>query len=145
MNKFKRVFIAVDGGPSSENLAQAGLELAEQLKAEVSVLLVVDTRTILGTEGLSVGEAIAIERGSAAGNLKILIKNVFHHHPVSHYIVEGTPYEKILQFAKEWSADLIVVGTHGRKGLSRLVLGSVAEKVARHANIPVTIIPVNHG
>lgn len=145
MNTFKRIVIAVDNSALAEPLAQVGLELVKRLKAEVAVISVIDTRTLMGTEGLSVNEAIALERSSATENLNIIIKNVFGDYPVSRYIEEGKPHEKILQFATEWLADLIIVGTHGKKGLSRLLLGSVAESVVRHSHIPVTVIPVNHG
>lgn len=145
MNNFKRVVIAVDNSASSATLAQIAFKLAKQLKAEVAVASVIDTRTLMGAEGLSTGEAIVLESNSVAENLNILIKNVFGNYPVSRYIVEGTPGEKILQLAKDWSADMIIVGTHGRKGLSRFFLGSVAEEILRNSHVPVTIIPINHG
>ena len=44
--------------------------------------------------------------------------------------------------AKEWNADIIVLGTHGRTGISHLIMGSVAEKIVRHSEIPVFIIPI---
>lgn len=96
---------------------------------------------MLGTEGLSGSEAVTLERSAAAENLEVIIKNVFPDYPVSHYVEEGEPAEKILSFASAWSADMIIVGTHGRKGLARLLLGSVAENVSRHSSIPVIIIP----
>jgi nucleotide-binding universal stress UspA family protein len=56
-------------------------------------------------------------------------------------VEEGKPYETILKVASEWAADLIIIGTHGRTGLSHLLMGSVAENVVRHSEIPVMIIP----
>ena len=53
--------------------------------------------------------------------------------PVDRYLTEGEPAEEILRLAKERGADLIVLGTHGRSGLGRLLMGSVAEKVMRRA------------
>jgi len=53
---------------------------------------------------------------------------------------EGDPKSRILDVAKEWPADLIVVGSHGRKGLSRFLLGSVSDAVARHAHCSVYIV-----
>lgn len=144
MKTFKRVVIALDDSAFAEPLAQTALRLVQQLQAEVAVLSVVDTRALLGTEGLSVNEAVTLERSAATENLSIIIKNVFRDYPVSHYVEEGEPADKILTFAGDWSADMIVVGTHGRKGLARLLMGSVAEKITRHSSIPVTIIPVNH-
>jgi nucleotide-binding universal stress UspA family protein len=53
---------------------------------------------------------------------------------------EGDPKSKIIDLANEWRADLIVVGSHGRKGLDRFLLGSVSEAVARHAHCSVEIV-----
>lgn len=54
-----------------------------------------------------------------------------------HHLVHGVPAEAIANFADSVSADLIVIGTHGRTGFKRMMLGSVAEAVVRHANCPV--------
>jgi nucleotide-binding universal stress UspA family protein len=54
-------------------------------------------------------------------------------------VLEGTPYQAIVDHAKEWHADLIVMGTHGRTGLSHALTGSVAERVVRLAPCPVLI------
>jgi universal stress protein A len=56
---------------------------------------------------------------------------------IERIVVKGRPYEKILKFAGENKADLIVIGTHGRKGLDRVIFGSTAEKVVRDAPCPV--------
>jgi nucleotide-binding universal stress UspA family protein len=57
-------------------------------------------------------------------------------------IKEGDYAENILQTAKEIKADIIVIGTHSRKGLDKVLLGSVAENVLHHTKIPLFIIPV---
>jgi universal stress protein A len=54
-----------------------------------------------------------------------------------HHLVHGAPAEAITQFAESVGADLIVIGTHGRTGLNRMLMGSVAEAVVRHATCPV--------
>lgn len=60
--------------------------------------------------------------------------------PVEKRLIVGSPGNSIVDVAKECHADLIVMGTHGRSGLSRLILGSVAEHVLRHAPCPVLTI-----
>ena len=57
-------------------------------------------------------------------------------------VKEGDYAENILQTAKEMNADMIVLGTHSRKGLDKVLLGSVAENVLHHSTIPLLIIPV---
>ncbi len=59
---------------------------------------------------------------------------------VDHFIVRGETGEVILQFADEHRADLIVMGTHGRSGLGRVLMGSVAEHVLRHSKCPVVTV-----
>ncbi len=61
---------------------------------------------------------------------------------VSTMVEVGDIREKIIDCAAEWKADLIVVGSHGRKGIQRFLLGSVAEFVARHANCSVEIVRI---
>ena len=60
--------------------------------------------------------------------------------PVQHVLLEGNPAEEILRYAGEAPADLIVLGTHGRTGLKRLLMGSVAEKVLRGAACSVLVV-----
>ena len=60
--------------------------------------------------------------------------------PVDRYLTEGEPAEEILRLAKDRGADLIVLGTHGRSGLGRLLMGSVAEKVMRRAECLVLTV-----
>ena len=56
-------------------------------------------------------------------------------------ILKGNPAEKILDFADEHDIDLIVVGSLGKSGIERFALGSVSEKVVRHAKVPVLVVP----
>lgn len=60
---------------------------------------------------------------------------------IEKWLEQGDPVEQILNVAEETSCDLIVMGTHGRKGVPRLLLGSVAEKVLRNAPCPVLTVP----
>ncbi|HZK62903.1 MAG TPA: universal stress protein, partial [Puia sp.] len=65
----------------------------------------------------------------------------FKDYKIWTFIEEGKPFEVILKVAEEWGADLIVIGTHGRKGFSHLLMGSVAEKIIRHSTRPLFVIP----
>jgi len=60
--------------------------------------------------------------------------------PVSHVLIDDQPAAAIVRFAREHAIDEIVMGSHGRGAVGRLLLGSVASEVARHADIPVTLI-----
>ena len=73
---------------------------------------------------------------------KMLIKNIFKEQKVWSFIEEGTPADMIKKTCDEWEASLIVIGTHGRTGLSHILMGSVAERVIRHSPVPVLVVPV---
>ncbi len=60
-------------------------------------------------------------------------------------VVRGVPYEEILKFAGEKAVDLIVIGTHGRSGIDRVIFGSTAEKVVRNSDCPVLTVKIQKG
>lgn len=72
--------------------------------------------------------------------LAIRLRDLFHSANVEETVNEGHPAESILSEAGEWDADLIVVGSHGRRGLSKLVMGSVSAAVTGHAPCSVAVI-----
>ena len=55
---------------------------------------------------------------------------------------EGDVKEMVIQMCREWKADMIIAGTHGRKGLNRMLMGSMAEGIMREAKVPVFIVPI---
>jgi nucleotide-binding universal stress UspA family protein len=67
------------------------------------------------------------------------------HIPVSHVLLEGDPATEIVRYGRDAGVDLIVMGTHGRTGLERLLLGSVAEKVLRDAACSVLVVKLPRG
>jgi universal stress protein A len=68
------------------------------------------------------------------------VKTSDAHIPVERSLIKGEPADAICRFAKSQSVDLIVLGTHGRKGISRVLMGSVAEAVVRRAECPVLVV-----
>jgi nucleotide-binding universal stress UspA family protein len=141
MENIKKIVIAVDNDPTSEKIALNGFQLGLQLNAEIALLSVVDL-TMLITEGAVTPKEFAdITINDYKKNQQMLVDTVFKEHKIWTFVEEGIPYEVILNVAKEWDADMIVLGTHGRTGFSHLIMGSVAEKVIRHSEIPVFIIP----
>ena len=71
-----------------------------------------------------------------------VIDKIFKNTPVKSFIKKGIPYKAIIETAEQWGADIIVMGTHGRKGIPHLILGSVAEDVIRHSKKTVVVIPI---
>ena len=138
---YRKILIAVDDGPTAETVALNGLQLAQQLNAEIALISVVDTEFLMTDGGLTPREMADIIKIDFKKSQKIIMYKVFKDIQVSAFVEEGKPFEMILKVAGEWQADLIVVGTHGRTGLSHLLMGSVAESVIRHSTKPLFVVP----
>lgn len=137
----KKVLIALDNGKSAEQVAKHGFKMARQLQAEIAILSVTDTRHLMTAGGVSVRDIVDITKNEFGELHTEIIAKFSPDKQVENFIEEGNPFEKILESAANWQADLIVMGTHGRTGISHLLMGSIAEKVIRHSTIQVLIIP----
>jgi nucleotide-binding universal stress UspA family protein len=140
--KFKKILIAVDSSEFSMSAARKGLALAHQLDADAALLFVVDTSKALGNvdAGITPQEALIVLKKEAEATLSQLAQ-MYDGDGLVSFMPEGHPKEDILKTAETWEADLIVVGTHGRTGLSHLLLGSTAEWIVRHSRIPILVVP----
>jgi len=130
---YDRILVPTDGSPSAEAAARHGLVIAAAFDASVHAISVVgdDERN----ERLAEAQA-----KDAIANLEELVEQESDR-PCQSVIEHGTPYEAILSYASENDIDLVVMGTHGRRGLSRVLLGSVTERVIRLSNDPVLAVP----
>lgn len=144
---FKRIVVAVDGSDTAQQALQEAIKLAQEHKAQLRIVHAVDSVNInLGTEFpnpievadaltksgqeiLRKAQAVAQQAGIAAET-----------HLIEINMLGQRIAEMIAADAEAWPADLIVICTHGRRGLSRLFLGSVAEGVVRVATKPVLLI-----
>ena len=122
--------------------ANKGIELSKQLSAQPAFIFVIDAaRTIHSTDaGILPEEAKALLRQEARLTLDRLIKG-FEPGSLPTFMPEGHPPAEIIRVARDWQADLIVMGTHGRTGLVHLLTGSVAEHVLQYSSVPVMIVP----
>jgi nucleotide-binding universal stress UspA family protein len=144
---YKRILVAVDGSENAILALEEALALAKDQHALVRMIYVADEFVVVG-EGVpfdfekyetsihEYGQSILNEMEAIAKKSGV---------PFEMDLIENTEYEvriheKIIKAAKDWHADLLVIGTHGRRGFSRLMLGSVAEGVTRMAPIPVLLI-----
>jgi len=141
-----KILLAVDDSKFSEEAVQAVIAQAKAQPAEVCVLHVVDTPSLLVTREMGgydpdIEAAWEVQR-DLGKELLSKTEEVFRSHGLkcSTDLQEGDPKSKIIEAADKWGADLIVVGSHGRKGLQRFLLGSVAEAVARHAHCSVQVV-----
>jgi nucleotide-binding universal stress UspA family protein len=137
---FRRILIALDDSAIAAHAAEVGLELAISLKAQAALVYVVDPAPALQTDsGISAAEWAATLNREGQAFLATTAQRTGQP-SAWQFLREGKPADQILATAREWEADVIVIGTHGRSGVSRLLLGSTAESVVRHATCPVLVI-----
>ena len=141
---FQRILIAVDSSEYSMQAARRGLELAHCLNAEAALLFVVDTSKAMGNidAGVLPDQALILLKKEAERTLDELA-STYTDDKLMTFMPEGHPADEIHMTSHNWDADLIVMGTHGRTGLRHLLMGSVAEHVLRHSQVPVMIVPSN--
>jgi nucleotide-binding universal stress UspA family protein len=137
MLPFQTILVATDFSELSNYAFEAAAQLASHYGAQVIVMHVAQTSaTIEGeAEVKPYGEEY---RGEQQRRLDEYVAPAGVE--LRCYLTQGDPAERILQAARNFHADLIVVGTHGRSGLARLLLGSVAETVLRAASCPVMVV-----
>jgi len=145
---YRKILIAVDGRENSMTVAKKGFELAEQLNAEIALVYVVDlSKTIRSYEivnpdlGIYIKESITNQKKDVEESLDKMIKTYSNGKAVIKFMPEGYPRESILETSKNWGADLIVIGLHGKSGLGIFVMGSISQYISLHSNVPVIIIP----
>ncbi|WP_051529331.1 universal stress protein [Meiothermus cerbereus] len=138
-NIFRRLLIATDGSEWSSRAVQHGVRLASSLGAEVSLLHVVELpHKLAGQKTVGLPEHELLGQGQAVLEeaLKLAAETGLAAQPI---LMQGHPVESILQASQQH--DLVVMGTRGRSGLDRLLLGSITERVARLSAKPVLVIP----
>ncbi|CAM3454789.1 universal stress protein [Elizabethkingia occulta] len=142
--KMKSIIIALDESTYSQVIARQGFELATVFKSTVTILLIRNNEAVINA---SLANISIEENDNSEENLMIEIQElakVFDTIEYNMTTLEGDPMEEIIRFVTDSTADLLIVGTHGRTGLDHWITGSVAEHVIRHATIPVLVIPYNH-
>ncbi len=143
---FKRILLATDGSAASDHAATLALSLARTHGAGVTALYVVDPYPFLGIGevnpmGFDAYMAAAREQAAAA-HLRVVEMAGKDGAPVpveTRLAEDVTVLEGILQSIQDTGCDLVVVGSHGRTGISRFMLGSVAAKVVAQSPVPVLV------
>ena len=150
-----KILIGIDDNKYAEHAAEYGFELARQFKATVGLINIIEPMimpgtiggtdpmmaTTLNSTGIPDLELLDIQKNEAENIVDRAIKKHGGEMKVAHFTDYGSTADGIIDCGKEFGADLIVVGTHSRSGLDRLLSGSVAEHVVRHSKVPVLVVP----
>jgi nucleotide-binding universal stress UspA family protein len=135
------ILIALDGSDHAAEVERVGYKLARKINASVTLATVINTTIDYAMADGQVFETYLGETEHLANEDLNRVKQA--HPDVSTGIIcfAGNPKEDILELAIGAQASFIVIGTHGRTGLSHLLMGSIAEHIIRHSPIPVVVVP----
>ena len=142
MTLYDRILVPTDGSAEGRRAVAHALDLASVHAADVHGLYVIDTASYAGMpmesswEGVS--DLLREDAEEAAREVESLATDTGLD--VETAVAEGSPSKEIIRYAEGNGCDLIVMGTHGRGGIDRLLLGSVAEKVVRGSSVPVLTV-----
>lgn len=141
---YQRILVPVDGSPTSTQGLDEAIKLAKLTGASLRLVHVVDQLTFATGFEVYTGDLVGMLR--EAGE-KILGDSKARAQAAG---IDATTFlcdtfgarvcDLVIDQAKDWAADLIVIGSHGRRGMSRLLLGSDAEQVVRMARVPVLLV-----
>ena len=141
---YQRILVPTDGTPGSVKAARNAFDLAEKYDARLYAISVVELdasrmpfqRSDLRPDLEEQAEAALDEIRHEAESWDV---------PLTTQILEGRPHEVILSYVDQQNIDLVVMGTHGRKGLDRYLIGSVTERVVRASDVPVLTVSLGPG
>lgn len=137
----QKIVITTDGSENSLRAVSYGIELAKLSGATVYALHVVDTYSF--SQSWTTGKETMYEilkKDGQKATLKVKELGKASGIEVKEILLEGHPSNEILDFAENNDIDLIVMGTLGKTGLDRFLMGSVAEKVVRNSKVPVLVV-----
>jgi nucleotide-binding universal stress UspA family protein len=143
MDSYKRALVALDGSPSSEAVLRFLLEIAGPLDMKLILLRVLEPippMPVEGTRHVTLDDVEARRRDAEEYLAPLAATLQDRGVNVTYAVRHGRPADEILAAAREENADLIAMATLGRTGLGRVLFGSVAEAVLRHATVPVFLI-----
>lgn len=147
MPSYKKVLVAVDGSPVSDRALQEAITLTQEMQAQLLIVHVIDELALNLDMGFAdMDETLAYIHKTGKQILETAVQQAQAKgvNPESKLVTTKTPGmragEVIAQEAVDANADLIVMGTHGRRGVSRVFMGSVADTVVRVAVPPVLLV-----
>ena len=147
MKQFSTILFANDFSEGSDHAFDYALSLAKQFSSKLLIVHVINEPVDLRGFYVPHISFDNLEKEIAEGAEKMMTRfcneNLSGFDRFERYVISGVPYEEIVKKADESGADLIVMGTHGRKGVDHLLFGSTAERVVRNALCPVMTVRLN--
>lgn len=142
IQEIRLILAPIDGSDCSLRAAELAMDFAKLFEAKVAAIFVIDA--VLLKEMMKVSERQAVERELEEKAERYLkhVTNMAEKRGLraEAIITRGEPFEEIIHYAESLGADLISIGTHGRRGARRVLLGSVAERVIEYAPCPVIVV-----
>ena len=138
----KKILIATDGSEYTKNAVDYGIDLAKNTEAKLYTIYVIDTAAFASIPMDAAWESMyeLLKQEGDEATKYVAEKAEAEGLSIDRLTIEGHPAEEIIKFAEKNSINLIVMGTLGKSGLDRFLLGSVAEKVVRNSKIPVLVV-----
>ncbi len=147
MSMYKKILVPVDGSHTSTRGLQEAVRLAKDQHARVRLMHVVDEWSVIQSAGMDGGgagdilDALEESGKDALRNAKALAdRHGVKAETVMYRNLSGRVADFIVKEARKWDADVIVMGTHGRRGISHALLGSDAEAVVKLSGVPVMLV-----
>jgi nucleotide-binding universal stress UspA family protein len=137
---YSDILVPTDGSPAAEAAIDHAIDLAGKYDATVHGLYVVDASAFASIDA---GTEMVVEALEQEGQRAV---EAIQQHgdeagvEVETHVVSGTAYRSILDYVDAEGIDLVVMGTHGRRGIQRFLLGSVTERVVRSSDVPVLTV-----
>jgi nucleotide-binding universal stress UspA family protein len=139
---YDRILVPVDGSPTSDHGLQEAIRIAKLTKGRLRLMHVIDELSLIYA-GNQLSSMPTLREDAARlldNDKRIAEAEGLEAETVLKDIFKGRVHELILTEARNWPADLIVLGTHGRRGIDRLTMGSSAENILRQATVPVLLV-----
>lgn len=141
---YDRILLPTDGSAEMERVVEHAANLAAAHDATIHALYVVDTASYTSVPLDSSWDTVTgLMHDEGHATLEAVERRIGDRIEVTTSLVEGSPGRAIVEHARANDCDIIVMGTHGRGGIGRILLGSVAERVVRTATVPVLTVRVS--
>jgi nucleotide-binding universal stress UspA family protein len=137
---YSQILVPTDGSPASDAAIEHAIDLAEQYDATLHALYVVDGAAYSTLEAGAQVVVDALKSEGEEATRRVAAAAEREGVDCETVVATGTAYSTIRDYVDEHAIDMVVMGTHGRKGLDRYLLGSVTERVVRTSDVPVLTV-----